>query len=121
MWNRILTPDCLITAMLPLAASLAVGHLMVFMTPSTAQITPERLSRDCSSPSQRFFEDGLDQLEREIRILQRQEMPDTAILTIQQDVQLSPYEIERLSDDDAIEIRPDSEASEETDVPAETR
>ena len=114
---------CVFANPLPLAVlfsgSLVAGLMMSWINhPVFAQTTPGGLGRDRSLPSQTFFEDGLDQLEQEIRILQ-QEDSDTAILTIQQDVQLSPYEIERLTDDDDVEIQSGSEETESTDAPTD--
>lgn len=82
-----------------------------------AQAAPGGLGRDRSLPSQTFFEDGADQLEREIQILQQHEHElDTAILVIQDDVQLSPYDLERLTDDVEIQPAPNEPASGETNM-----
>ncbi len=121
MWNRFLSLNQLRAVTLLWTGSLVTGHVVLTIAPSGAQTTPGGLGRDRSLPSQTFFEDGLDQLEREIQILQQQDSSDTAILTIQQGVQLSPYEIEQLTDDDDIEVQTDSEEAEEIDVPADPR
>lgn len=121
MWNRFLIPNQSSTVTLLLMGGLAVSHVILTIAPLGAQTTPGGLGRDRSLPSQTFFEDGLDQLEREIQILQQQDSSDTAILTIQQGVQLLPYEIERLTDDGNVEIQPSSEDAEEVNTPVESR
>lgn len=101
-------------------AELLIGGLIVGMAVGSAgqamaQTTPGGLGRDRSLPSQTFFEDGADQLEREIQILQQHES-DTAILVIQDDVQLSPYDLERLTDDAEIQPAPNEPGSGETNM-----
>lgn len=119
MWNRFLIPNQLSAVTLLLMGSLVMSHAILTITPSGAQTTPGGLGRDRSLPSQTFFEDGLDQLEHEIQILQQRENSNTAILTIQQGIQLSPYEIERLTDDANVEIQPSSEDAEEVNTSTE--
>lgn len=120
MWNRFLLPNQSSVVNLLLMGSLVMSHAILTSTPSGAQTTPGGLGRDRSLPSQTFFKNGLDQLEHEIQILQQQDSSDTAILTIQQGVQLSPYEIERLTDD-AVEIQPSPEETESINIPAESK
>jgi hypothetical protein len=76
-----------------LPCALALAAAFGSQSSLQAQSVPGVLSRD-RTPSQTFFEEGYDQLEQEIRILRRDILSDSSILTIRQDVRLQPYRLE---------------------------